>query len=83
MSGGGDPDNPSDLVGAPVVLTGTVSRADGCVILDVGGRRWALTGVSAARLADGQHVTVRGRPVAVPAGCDAAFAVSLRPIAGR
>ena len=81
--GGGDPDNPSDLVGAPVVLTGTISRDDGCVALDVSGRRWALTGAPAVKLVDGQQVTVRGRPVAVPTGCDAAFALALRPLAGR
>jgi hypothetical protein len=48
------------------------------VILEAGGRRWALTGPAAARLADGERVTVRGRPVDVPAGCDAAFGLALR-----
>src|SRR4051812_22187990 len=40
----GDPDNPRDLVGAPVVLTGTVEADGSCVILTAHGRRWALVG---------------------------------------
>ena len=70
-------------MGPPVVLSGTVRREHGCVILEAGGRRWALTGAAAARLADGERVTVRGRPVAVPAGCDAAFGLALRASAGK
>ena len=72
-----DPENPHDQVGAPIVLTGTVRR-HGCVILEVAGRRWALLGGPAATLTDGQHVTVRGRPAAVPAGCDASFGLTVR-----
>ncbi|WP_221328219.1 hypothetical protein [Actinoplanes sp. L3-i22] len=76
----GDPDNPVDRVGAPIVLTGTVGTAGGCVVLTENGRRWALVGAAAARLADGQSVTVRGRPVPVPAGCDAAAALAVRTV---
>jgi hypothetical protein len=72
-----DPEDPRDLVGAPVVLTGAVSRRRGCVVLEVRGRRWALTGDAADRLPDGRQ-TVRGRPVAVPVGCDADFGLLLR-----
>lgn len=73
-----DPDNPRDRVGPPVVLTGTVHRHDGCTILEARGHRWALTGAATAQLADSATVTVRGRPVAVPAGCDADFGLALR-----
>ncbi|WP_203742653.1 hypothetical protein [Actinoplanes cyaneus] len=73
----GDPDNPVDRVGAPIVLTGTVGNAGGCVVLTVNGRRWALVGAAAARLAGGQTATVRGRPVPVPADCDAAAALAV------
>lgn len=66
-----------------MVLSGTISRGHGCVIIDAGGRRWALVGAAAATLIDGQQVTVRGRPVEVPAGCDATFALALRSTAGR
>jgi hypothetical protein len=77
------PDNPRDLVGAPVVLTGVISHDNACVLLDTGDRRWALTGTAVSGLAVGQHVTVRGRPVAVPVGCDAAFALALRGTPGK
>lgn len=78
-----DPENPRDPIGPPVVLTGTVGRRHGCVVLTTGGRRWALIGPAANRMADGQRVTVRGRPIAVPAGCMADFAVLLRPAPGK
>ncbi|HEY0531862.1 MAG TPA: DUF5818 domain-containing protein [Actinoplanes sp.] len=69
-------------MGPPIVLKGTVRRDHGCVILETGERRWALTGRAAARLVDGEQVTVRGRPVAVPAGCDAASGLALRASPG-
>ncbi|MFI1995562.1 hypothetical protein [Actinoplanes sp. NPDC020271] len=76
----GDPDNPVDRVGAPIVLTGTVDTAGGCVVLTVNGRRWALTGDAAARLTDGQIATVRGRPVPAPADCGATEALEVRTV---
>jgi hypothetical protein len=77
-----DPDNPRDLVGPPVVLTGTVHRGHDCVILEAHDHRWALTGAGVTGLADGGHVTVRGRPIAVPAGCAADFGLALRASSG-
>lgn len=77
---GTDPENPRDQVGAPIVLTGTVSRQDNCVILDTGTRRWALLGTKAATLTDGQRTRVRGRPAAVPSGCNAAFGLAVRSV---
>ncbi|NJC67771.1 hypothetical protein HC028_25180 [Planosporangium flavigriseum] len=64
-----DPQQPMDLAGGPTTLTGTVSTAGGCAILDTGAQRWALLGDKAGQLRDGSRVTVRGRPGAVPAGC--------------
>src|SRR3954470_10596790 len=69
-----DPEQGRDLRGAPVVLTGTVSVRGGCRTMQVHGNRWVLLGAPARALADGQRVTVRGRPAPVPDGCDAAFA---------
>jgi hypothetical protein len=76
----GDPDNPVDRVGAPIVLTGTVGNVGGCVVLTANGRRWALVGAAAARLANGQTATVRGRPVPVPPDCDVAAALAVRTV---
>ncbi|MFB9363669.1 hypothetical protein [Actinoplanes nipponensis] len=74
----GEPDQGRDLVGAPLVLTGTVRVLDGCTVLEVDGRRWALLGASVPSLPAGDRVTVRGRPARVPAGCPADAAVRLR-----
>jgi hypothetical protein len=76
----GGPDNPRDLVGAPIVVTGTVEVTADCVTLTAKGRRWALVGSAAARLTDGRTATVRGRPTAVPPGCDADSAIAVRRI---
>jgi hypothetical protein len=78
VPGGADPENPTDLAGAPMVLTGVVSRDRGCVVLVVNGRRWALVGGAADGLVDGRRTTVRGRPVAVPAVCEADHGLMLR-----
>lgn len=75
------PDMPRDLVGPPLELTGTVHVGSGCVVLEVRGRRWALTGPLAGSLTDGTTVTVRGRPTRVPAGCDADGALTVRSVA--
>jgi hypothetical protein len=78
-SHGADPEQPRDLVGAPVTVTGTVTIVDGCTVLDAGSRRWALLGEPAKGLRQGNRVTVRGRAEAAPAGChaDAALQVIL------
>ena len=76
----GDPDNPQDLAGAPVVLRGPVHVSDTCAVLTTRARRWALVGAAARTLTDGQIATVRGRPIAVPPGCDADFALAVRGI---
>ncbi|MDG6108262.1 hypothetical protein Daura_21625 [Dactylosporangium aurantiacum] len=73
-----DPENPQDLRGAPMTITGTVHTRPGCVILDAGAARWALTGPLATTLRDGATVTVRGRPTAVPAGCGADHALDVQ-----
>jgi hypothetical protein len=65
------PDNPQDLRGAPVVLTGRVHRTSGCVYLDTATIRWLLTGQLAAAMRDGVVATVRGRPGSPVAGCTA------------
>jgi hypothetical protein len=76
-----DPDMPRDLVGPPLVLTGTVHVGSRCVVLEVRGHRWALTGPLVATLADGATVTVRGRSTRLAAGCDAERALSVRSVA--
>jgi hypothetical protein len=76
----GDPDHPRDLVGAPIVVTGTVEVTAHCVTLTAKGRRWALVGSATAGLTDGRTVTVRGRPATVPPGCDADFGIAVRQI---
>jgi hypothetical protein len=70
-SPGVDPENPNDRVGAPMTVAGVVASVGGCVVLDAGARRWALTGEPAARLRQGARVTVRGWARPVPAGCSA------------
>jgi hypothetical protein len=75
-----DPENPNDQVGAPIVLTGTVHTSGTCVTLTVGAHRWALVGASTGALRQGQTVTVRGRPVALAAGCRADFALAVRDL---
>lgn len=64
---GGDPENPRDLRGAPLVLTGTIEDVDGWLILDTPAGRWAL--LRTAGLRPGEQVTVRGWPQGVPAAC--------------
>ncbi|GGL09996.1 DUF5818 domain-containing protein [Mangrovihabitans endophyticus] len=75
-----DPEMPRDKVGAPIVLAGTVRTEGSCRILTSKGRRWALLGVPVAQLADGQRVTVRGRPAGLPDGCDAAAALQVQRV---
>ncbi len=75
-----DPEIPNDRVGAPIVLTGTVDTGGTCVTVTVGAHRWALVGASTGALEQGQKITVRGRPVALPAGCRADFALAVRNI---
>jgi hypothetical protein len=77
---GRDPEQGRDLVGAPIVLTGTVAVRGGCVLLDVDGRWWALVGTPAAGLTDGHKVTVRGRPAPVPAGCAGTSALRVHAV---
>jgi hypothetical protein len=74
---GTDPENPRDLAGASVTVTGTVVTADGCPVLDTGSQRWALLGDQAKRVRDGSRVTVRGRPAAAPHGCGADHALDV------
>lgn len=52
------------------VLVGTVTAEAGCVLLLVGGRRWALTG-AATDLEVGTKVEVRGTVGGAPYGCPA------------
>jgi hypothetical protein len=73
-----DPENPQDLRGAPMTITGTVHKQPNCVILDAGAARWALTGPLATALHDGATVTVRGRPATVPAGCVVDHAIDVQ-----
>jgi hypothetical protein len=54
-----------------MTIAGTVTTAGGCTVLDTGSQRWALLGDQTRRLRDGSRVSVRGRPVAAPAGCRA------------
>jgi hypothetical protein len=60
-----------------MTVTGTVTTASGCTILDTGSRRWALLGDESRRLRQGSRVTVRGRPEAAPAGCPADGALQI------
>lgn len=72
-----DPENPTDLMGAPFTITGTVHTSGSCVQLDDGTRRWALLGSAATKLHAGDRLTVRGRRASPPAGCDAPMALTL------
>lgn len=80
-SHGADPEQPRDLVGAPMTVTGTVTVVGGCTVLDTGAKRWALSGDRAGQLRAGDRVTVRGRPAAMPAGCRADGALQVILIA--
>ncbi|WIM99883.1 hypothetical protein ACTOB_003551 [Actinoplanes oblitus] len=75
----GDPENPLDLRGAPIVLTGTIDTTGECVVLTAKGHRWALVRAPIGLYTDGQTATVRGRPTAVPPDCDAEWALSVYP----
>jgi hypothetical protein len=75
-----DPENPQDLRGAPIVVSGLVHVGGGCVELDTGTVTWLLGGPAAAALADGARVTVTGRPMPVPAGCHADRALTVQRI---
>jgi hypothetical protein len=72
-----DPQNPQDLRGASMTITGTVHTRPGCVVLAAGAARWALIGPLATALHDGATATVRGRPAAVPVGCTADHALEV------
>ena len=72
---------PRDLVGAPMILTGTVHVDASCVVLQVeGGTRWLLTGSATTSLTDGSTATVRGRPIPPPSGCPADRALAVRGV---
>ena len=58
-------------------LTGTVTRSDGCIVLVVGARRWALVGHGVTALTDGARMRVTGTPTTLPAGCTADMALSV------
>lgn len=72
-----DPENPTDLMGAPFTITGTVHTSASCVELDDGNRRWALLGSAATKLHAGDRLVVRGRRASPPAGCDAPMALTV------
>jgi hypothetical protein len=72
-----DPENPTDLMGAPFTITGTVRTSGSCVQLDDGTRRWALLGPAATKLHAGDRLTVRGRRASPPPGCDAPMALTV------
>ncbi|MBB4741953.1 hypothetical protein BJY16_005412 [Actinoplanes octamycinicus] len=74
-----DPEQPQDRVGAPIVLTGPIETSGECVVLTVDGHRWALVRLPLGQFADGETITVRGRPAAVPPGCDAEWAITVHP----
>ncbi|PZF99044.1 hypothetical protein [Micromonospora deserti] len=65
--GGGEVPGPLPWGGR--TLTGTVERVDGCTVLLVGERRWALTGAAAAALRPGDRITVHGGLTPRPAAC--------------
>lgn len=67
------PENPRDLRGAPLVLTGVVAVVDRWTVLDTPAGRWAL--LDTAGLRPGERVTVRGWPQGVPPECPASRAL--------
>ncbi|BCJ47447.1 hypothetical protein GCM10010168_18050 [Actinoplanes ianthinogenes] len=75
----GDPEYPQDRRGAPIVLTGPVDTSGECVVLTAKGHRWALVGMPLGQVTDGETITVRGRPAAVPPHCDADGALTVYP----
>jgi hypothetical protein len=75
-----DPENPQDLRGAPITVSGTVRATAGCVVLVAATGRWLLFGQAVEALHDGTAVTVRGRPATLPAGCDADHALTVQQI---
>jgi hypothetical protein len=75
-----DPENPQDLRGAPITLSGTVHATPGCVVLTTTTGRWLLLGQSVKALHDGTVVTVRGRPTALPAACEADRALNVQKV---
>ena len=78
-----DPDNPTDLVGPPLTLTGTIVSAGRCVIIETDQRqRWLLTGSLAKPLVGGATVTVRGRAPRVPPDCAADRALFVQTVSG-
>jgi hypothetical protein len=79
-TGPADPENPQDLRGAPMTLSGTVRTSGGCVFLDTPSGRWLLSGQPTTTLRDGATATVRGRPTAVPARCTASRALAVQRV---
>ncbi|KAB1916346.1 hypothetical protein F8274_00005 [Micromonospora sp. AMSO31t] len=69
---------PTDLVRGHRALRGTVEHRDGWTLLRTGDTTWALLGGNAADLPAGQSATVTGVQTAVPAGCPASRALTLR-----
>jgi hypothetical protein len=69
--GGGPADDelPGPLPLPGRFLSGTVQRLGACTVLNMGQRRWGLTGPLATRLAVGDRVRVSGPPVPVPSDC--------------
>jgi hypothetical protein len=62
-------DRRGDLVRGRRSLTGTVQRTSTCTMLEVGTRRWILTGRLADSLTASSRVQVVGTLVPVPAEC--------------
>ncbi|HEV7965574.1 MAG TPA: hypothetical protein VGP57_23725 [Actinoplanes sp.] len=75
-----DPENPQDLRGAPLTLSGTVQATAGCIVLTTTTGRWVLLGQGVKALHDGAVVTVRGRPTALPAACEADRALNVQQV---
>jgi hypothetical protein len=57
-----DPENPRDLRGAPLTLSGTVAVVDDRVYLETETGRWRLAGRLIAGFLAGTAVAVTGRP---------------------
>jgi hypothetical protein len=75
-----DPENPQDLRGPPLTLSGTVHATASCVVLATPNGRWLLLGQSVDTLHDRAVVTVRGRPASLPSGCKADHALTVQQI---